>query len=383
MPNETFDSPAARHKIEFRSLETIKSIGAKQLLINPNKNKHKDMKKKVFIGIDFSKLTIDVSVLDIKNLETVIHSQFENNTKGFGKMMKWLKKVTNEPERNWLFCGEHTGVYVLALVSFLVGHGLPIWLESALRIKRSRGLCRGKDDKSDSRDIALYAYRYRDKAKEYSMPMEIVANLKDLMSYRERLKKSRHSLKVSCKELKRAKPSDAAADYIYNKSQENIKAMDKDMKEVEKKMLSLIKENEEVKKNYDIITSVKGIGPVNAILFIVATNNFDWFDDARQFACHSGSAPFKHESGTSVKSGDKVSPLANRKIKTALSLAATSAVQHNPQYKAYYRKKTAEGKKHFLVINNIRNKLIHLVFALVRTGKKYEENYCKALPTAC
>ena len=341
------------------------------------------MKKKVFIGIDFSKLTIDVSVLEIWNPEKMTHSQFENNSKGFKKMLKWIKQITREPEPTWLFCGEHTGIYVINLVSFLKGKSITIWLESALRIKGSQGLCRGKDDKTDSKRIAMYAYRFRDRAKEYILPLPVITNLQDLMAYRERLKNMRHALKVSSKELGKAKSLDPIAGYIYEGSLENIKSINKQIKEIEQKILSLIKGHEELKKNYQIITSIKGIAFVNAVTIIIATNNFNWFDDARQFACHSGSAPFKHQTGTSVKHGDKVSHLANKKIKKYLTLAASSAMQYNAQFKAYYQRKAAEGKEHFLIINNIRNKLIHLIFALIRTGNKYEENYCNTLKTAC
>jgi len=335
--------------------------------------------KKVFIGVDFSKLTIDVAILIGSNATEVLHSQFENTEQGCKRLLKWLQSETKEQERSWLFCGEHTGIYVVPLVSFLQTKGIDIWLDSALRINRSRGLCRGKDDKSDAKDIALYAYRYQDRAKVYQSPTITVEGLKDLMAYRERLKSIRHSLYVSSKELKRIKTSDLSTDYIYTKSQEQIDKIDESINEVEKKILSLIKEDEQVKHNYDIITSIKGISLVNAVTIIVATNNFSWFCDARQFSCYSGSAPFKHQSGTSVKVRDKISPLANKKIKVFLTLAATSAMRHNEVYKVYYQRKKAEGKEHFLIINNMRNKLIHLIFSLIKSGKKYDENYINQL----
>ena len=41
--------------------------------------------------------------------------------------------------------------------------------------------------------------------------------------------------------------------------------------------------------------------------------------------------------------------------------------------------KVAEGKNKMLVLNAIRNKLIHRVYAVVRQGKKYDKNYVSPL----
>jgi hypothetical protein len=43
--------------------------------------------------------------------------------------------------------------------------------------------------------------------------------------------------------------------------------------------------------------------------------------------------------------------------------------------KDYYQRKVAEGKKTWLVINNVRNKLIHRIFAIVQTGQMHQTEY--------
>ena len=72
-----------------------------------------------------------------------------------------------------------------------------------------------------------------------------------------------------------------------------------------------------------------------------------------------------------------VSPFANMKLKKLLHLCAMSAIQNDPEMKVYFERKVAEGKNKMSVINAVRNKLIHRVFAVIRDERNYEENYVR------
>ena len=85
---------------------------------------------------------------------------------------------------------------------------------------------------------------------------------------------------------------------------------------VEEKILSIIRTKKTFSVNYELLLSVKGIGKVLAIYFLVLTENFTRFDDPRKFACYAGIAPFEFSSGTSVKGRTKVHPFANKQMKT-------------------------------------------------------------------
>ena len=65
-------------------------------------------------------------------------------------------------------------------------------------------------------------------------------------------------------------------------------------------MLEIIKSDEALKKTYDLIRTVVGVGPITSIDTIVYTNNFQNFDTPRQYASFIGVAPFDHTSSTSV-----------------------------------------------------------------------------------
>jgi transposase len=60
-------------------------------------------------------------------------------------------------------------------------------------------------------------------------------------------------------------------------------------------------------------------------------------------------------------------------------MAAMSALQVKGELQDYYQRKGKEGKNKMLIINALRNKLIHRVYAVVKRGQKYDKNYMPTL----
>ena len=96
-----------------------------------------------------------------------------------------------------------------------------------------------------------------------------------------------------------------------------------------------------------------------------------------QLGCYCGVVPFTKGSGTIVRYKSTVSPLANMKLKKLLHFCAMSAIQNDPEMKAYFERKVAERKNKMSVINAVRNKLIHRVFAVIRDERDYENYYVR------
>jgi len=140
---------------------------------------------------------------------------------------------------------------------------------------------------------------------------------------------------------------------------------------VERSLKAILKSDTRLWTTYKLVTGIKGIGLIVASYMIVYTHNFTRFDTWRKFACFSGIAPFDHESGTSVKGKTKVSPIANKRLKTMLHLSAICAIHTDTELKEYYHRRLAEGKPKMSVINIIRNKLVSRAFAVVKRGTPF------------
>ena len=152
-----------------------------------------------------------------------------------------------------------------------------------------------------------------------------------------------------------------------------ILQIEKSILSTEKQMREIIKQNDELKNNFQKITSVIGVGEITAIKCILETDNFTKFNNPRKFSCHCGLAPFKYQSGSSIRGKTKTSSLCDKSLKSILFKAACSAIQHDPQLKNYYLRKTSEGKHKLSVINAVASKIVLRIFAV----SKRKQNFVK------
>ena len=320
-----------------------------------------------FVGSDISKEVFDVSFHD--GMKAVYLGQFDNNINGYKKAVKSLKCHTQSPSSSWFICFENTGIYSKALLEWLVSQDIPCREENALKISKSLGLRRGKNDKIDSIRICNYTFEKRDSIEPSTLPKPLIIRLKKLLGRRALLVKQRVAIELTLKEQKNFLDPDLA-DFFSQGNEDLIGVFNRQIKDIEALIKKSIDQDQQAKRNHKLAQSVIGIGPINSAYILAFTQNYSCFNDARKFACYSGVAPFPNQSGKSQRKS-KVSHLANKKIKSLLSNAAVSAKVHDPQISSYYKKKIDEGKEKGLVINAIKNKLIHRVFCVIKRQTPY------------
>jgi transposase len=68
----------------------------------------------------------------------------------------------------------------------------------------------------------------------------------------------------------------------------------------------------------------------------------------------------------------QVSHQADKSLKTLLHMSALVSVREPGELRQYFERKRAEGKKPILVVNAVRNKLVHRVCAVIRNNRPYE-----------
>jgi len=329
-------------------------------------------KKKYFIGVDISKDHLDLAIVKEDCYGVFNDKKVENNSKGYGRIKSWLTKEKLKLT-DCLFCMEHTGTYGLLLFAWFSQMGIDYCVEPAIKIKRSMGLARGKNDKVDARRIAEYALTNRGKLDRFSLPSKLLLQIKQLLTYRDQLIKIKVSLLNSLKhhiQYEQILDSDTVSSEINDQIDELAARIDN----IDKQIKELIRSDIELKKNFDLVTSVKGIGLVIATFMLVTTNNFTSFENGRKYACYTGIAPFESSSGN-YQGKPRVSPLANKRVKALLSNGANSAYKWDPDIKAYYERKIKEGKHHNLVINAIKCKLVNRIFAVVHRQTPYVNIY--------
>jgi len=329
-----------------------------------------------FLGIDISKKTLDACLN--ANGTILAEMNAENNQKGIKKMFGSLKRQFKINPSQLMVCVENTGIYNLPILHYLIKAGIRVCVESALQIKQSQGLQRGKNDKIDARRIASYAFKNQKDLRLWKPQRSVIQKLKELLTVRERLVRVRVQLQKPIKEndVFMEKSIKNVITGLYDRTLRSISA---DIVKVENAIDGLLKEDQKLAEQFKCASSVPGVGKIIALNVIVATGEFEMISDIKKFACYAGVAPFEHSSGSSIRGKTRVSKMANMSMKTLLHLGARSAITCCDELKTYYHRKVNAGKNKMSVLNAVSNKLISRIFVCVKNQRIYEKNYQRAL----
>lgn len=313
-------------------------------------------------GIDLSKEKFNVNFLDKKGNEQ--ESEVKNNYKS---ICDFLSKLNKE----MTLCIEHTGVYGDLLVFLADCFEIKICAVSGYEIKHSLGLQKGKSDPMDAARIREYGERFTDKLTSCTVTDEVMSELKELHNLRRVMVKQRKLLLTQQKEKNRLPYESVKA---HNLAKDILLELTSKIKDVESEIQCIIELNHECSENSKLVQSIRGIGPVTASELIIKTNNFKKIDTARKASSYAGICPFPNSSGKMIKKS-KVSSMGDRSLKTLLFLCATSSIKYNKDMKLYYLRKKAEGKPSYVALNNIANKLLRTIYALIESRQMYDPNY--------
>lgn len=326
-----------------------------------------------YVGIDVSKLKLDITFFSQEDVERELHHRIiDNNEKSIDSFLKSILKVGIVREKT-LFCFEDTGIYSMPLACRLCETGWFYWQVAAIEIKRSKGITRGKTDKSDSRDIAFYAASHQHKLCLSCVSPKSIQKLRLLYTERERIIKGICSFARIFENKGFIDAGVYKSIAVVNTS--IVRHLKKALKKTEEKLLEIIVNEARFQQQFNLLKSIPGIGMYTAIYLIVATKGFECFDNWRQLACYAGVAPFEYSSGSSIRGRTRVSHLADKKLKSLLNMCAITVVRHDMELKTYYQRKVAEGKPKMLVLNNVRCKLLARAFAVVNRNTPFVNTY--------
>lgn len=334
---------------------------------------------KFYLGMDVSKLWIDIVLMCVEDhqKQPVISQRLDNDASGMKALDKWLKKHKVSFNENSLLVIENTGVYHRLVWEYCSSQGLPLYIGNATHIKYSFGIARGKNDKIDSERLCMYAFKNADELKATPALNPVFLKLKDMMTARSRLLAQKNSIKVYLQELKLSNSKETQL-IIEQAHKAALEGLTTSLKYVEEQLKQMIQQDTAIKKNYELLLSVPGIGYLTAIYIICCTNNFICKITGKQLASYAGVAPFGNTSGTSIRGRNKVHKMANKDLKKLLHMGAVSAITHYPEFRDYYQRKVKEGKHEQSVINAIRSKIALRAVAVINNQQKYVDKYKKA-----
>ena len=163
--------------------------------------------------------------------------------------------------------------------------------------------------------------------------------------------------------------------WVYRSLKRDRKHLDKEILGIETKLLSLVKQDQQV--HLTLLTSIPGIGLKTALFMIVITDGFKKFENSKQLCSYAGITPTIRESGSSVRG--RISKVGNRKMRNLLFLCSFTACKHNKGCRDVYERIVNKGKSKKLALIAVSNKLIKQSFAIAKSGLPYDEKYVSVL----
>jgi transposase len=234
-------------------------------------------KYKETFGVDISK-----DVFDVHGSKTG-HHQYKNDEPGFKKFLKRL------PD-DCLVAMEATGYYHYRLAQFLYKNAIVVSVINPLSIKRfiQMKLAKVKTDKSDSKTICEYALI--NEVPIYSALTDLQSECLQLFRLLDVYIKQRTAIK---NKMHGEETLGIPSNFVYRSLKRHRKWLDKEIKSIEEKILSLVKEDQQ--QQLTLLISVPSIGHKTALFLILVTEGFLSLKQPHNFAAMSAS-PQRQES---------------------------------------------------------------------------------------
>lgn len=327
-----------------------------------------------FIGIDIARDDFTWTLYSSpahRYRRAAVHPQ---TAAGFAAFERALAQEGARPD-NTAICLEATGVYGQALCYALTARGWRVAMEAPHKVKRAFHPLGAKTDAVDSRQIAEYAHRFADQLSFWTPPDPEVERLRALLTTREQLTgqltASQNALKALQRHPVRSPGAEGALQEVVDFLKRQIKALDQRIKAV------LVRPA--WGPSAARVMSVPGVGPLLTAHLLVLTRGFERPLSPRSLAAHLGICPLPHQSGVSVHRPTRSRRAGPARLRKLLYLASMSLKTHVKGFTHYFLRKRLQGKPTRLVLNNIANKLLRIICAVLKNGTTYIPDY-KSVP---
>lgn len=336
------------------------------------------MKKvvKQVVGVDVAQSELGVCLgrmHDDWTPQLYANKTFPNTTKGIDALVGWVSKQTDKTI-NVHFVMEATGVYHERLAYHLDSNNrsvsivLPNKMSNYMRTLDTNTIT----DKMSAQAIAQFGLERT--LSLWHRPKETYRRMRQLTREREQLVGECTALK----NILHAEQSEAIPDKeSITRINKRIALNNKQQADIMKSVDALIKADEGVKEQVDIITTIPGVGNLTAAKILAETNGFDLIANRRQLASYAGFDVKEKQSGTSVKGVARISKKGNKHLRKAMHLPALSTIKHDERFKAIYVRQVSKHGIKMKAAVSVQRKVLELAFTLCKNKTKYDKNYLK------
>jgi transposase len=386
-----------------------------------------------YCGIDVAKRKHSAMVLN-EEAETVKQNfTFRNNREGFDKLLAALAPFTGE----LVVALEATGHYWLSLYECLAEAKHPVVVLNPLQVHayQRSGVRKRKNDRIDAFWIADYARISNSQATDQAAPE--LLQLRDLTRFRLRLRENIGDCKrkllsildrvfpeyetlfsdvfltTSRQLLAQAITAQEFADFdlaeltqllssasrgrfgqdkaeaiieharrsvgvnlFANSARLQIDCLLEQLNLLEQQTQQMDQSIEELMNQLpQHITSIPGVGPVTGAAILAEIGDIHRFEAPEKLVAYAGIDATVYQSGDFEAAEAHISKRGSPFLRLAIWQAATMTAIYDPQLKAYYQQKKAEGKHHGVAIGAVARKLLARIYIILKENRPYEIRY--------
>jgi len=382
------------------------------------------MKNLLFAGIDVSKDSFDIAVIN-QNKKIIMQNKFEMNLNGFKELSKKVGKLTYD---DIFFVMESTGVYHFNLYFYLIDNNLNAAVVNPLLIHnfaKSSSLRKTKTDKKDAETIAEFTLSNH---QNIDFTNKVNNSIRSISRERDNLAKNVGRLKTEIKNVLHVlfpelsnhtnvftktmlslllkapgrfpimKLRTQQITRLFDKTRGNkVKITPRELKTLAKNSIGIKDESleavlilkikrllfildqiddinnhlqsfvkEHLQQDFNIITSVNGIGETTAEKFLIEIGDIDNFKSHKQLRAYIGTDPSIKLSGSSIHVKGKISKRGNSYLRKTIWQMAVGVIRCCDYFAEYFHKKICEGKKYKQAVIAVANKLIKTLYAMLK-----------------
>lgn len=316
------------------------------------------------LGIDVAKQRIEVALLVDAKLR---NRSFKNTPDGFESLALWLRKWGVE---RVAACLEATGNYGEDVALYLHEAGHMVSVVNPARIKgfAQSELIRTKTDKIDAGVIARFCLAMNP---ELWIPPSL-----EVRALRALSRRVDSLIGMLTQEKNRL---GSAHESILPLIKGHMDYLDAEIEKVRDEIADLIDADPALRHKKELLASIPGIGKATIPVILAEMDKFERFKHVRELVAFIGLAPRETLSGSSIKGKPRLCKTGNARLRKALYMPALVSIKYNPLMIAFYDRLKEKGKNGKVIVCAVMRKLVHLIFGILKSGKKYDPNYKSAV----
>jgi len=312
------------------------------------------------VGIDIAKAKFDAARLGADGKHK--HRKFANTPVGFAELAAWLEGFGGERP---LVCLEATGAYSVPVAEYLADQGWPVSVVNPACIAAfaKTGLSRAKTDKADAKLIARFA---REKQPgPWTPPPANIRLLQALLRRADDLQEMA--------QMERNRQGTAGTD-LEGSIQTVLESLEAGLEAVRQRIKDQVDGDPDLRGRAGLLASIPGVGEATAAHLLVALSPHYGFENAKQAAAHAGLDVRIRQSGQ-WKGQSKMTKCGDPLLRKALYMPAVAAQRWNPAVSAFRDRLRANGKNGKAIACAAMRKLLHIAFAILKSGKPFDPQY--------